>query len=142
MLTRGPGEETRRGCSAARGSSFGGEENVERLMGYCVRATHTHVRRGATWHLGPLAKRAAARTVLALGIAPSAHGSRERRFGHRAGQPQHPFLLLFVFYLFPAIKFIHNNEPHIKWIHTEAKHQTKTNIFQHDASIIFPLGFY
>jgi hypothetical protein len=53
------------------------------------------------------------------------------------------FLFLFIFlYLFPGIKFIYNNKPHIKWIHTAAKHQIKINIFQHDASIIISLGFY
>jgi hypothetical protein len=54
-----------------------------------------------------------------------------------------PFIIFLPFlFLFPAIKFIYYNELHIKWIHTKAKHHTKTNIFLHDASIIIPLGFY
>jgi hypothetical protein len=48
----------------------------------------------------------------------------------------------FILFSISAIKFIYNIEPHIKWIHTKANHQTKTNTFQHDASIIIPLGFY
>jgi hypothetical protein len=53
------------------------------------------------------------------------------------------FLFLFLNFLFSAIKFIYIIEPHVKWIHTKVRHQTKkTNIFQHDASIIIPLGFY
>jgi hypothetical protein len=54
-------------------------------------------------------------------------GSREHRSGHRAGQPHPPFLLLFIIflYLFPAIKFIYNDEPHIKWLHTEANIRQK-----------------
>jgi hypothetical protein len=59
------------------------------------------MRRGAAWRLGLLAKRATAGTVLALGIAPSVHDSREHRSGHRAGQPHPPFLLLFIiFYIY------------------------------------------
>jgi hypothetical protein len=34
------------------------------------------------------------------------------------------------------------NKLHSDWIHTKAKHHTKTNRFSHDASIIIPLGFY
>lgn len=41
-------------------SSFGEEENLERLMGCCVRATRTRVRRGVAWRLGLLCRRAAA----------------------------------------------------------------------------------
>jgi hypothetical protein len=52
------------------------------------------------------------------------------------------WVFLPILFLFPVIRFIYNNEPHIKRIHTKAKHQTKTNIFQHDASTIIPLGFY
>jgi hypothetical protein len=46
-----------------------------------------------------------------------------------------PFVFFF-FYFFTI------NELHADWIHTKAKHHTKTNIFLHDASIIIPLGFY
>jgi hypothetical protein len=42
-------------------SSFGEEENLELLMGCCVRATRTRVRRGVAWRLvGLLGRRAAA----------------------------------------------------------------------------------
>jgi hypothetical protein len=52
------------------------------------------------------------------------------------------FLFIYFSFLFPTIECIYNNEPHIKWTHTKEKHQTTTNIFQHDATIITPLGFY
>jgi hypothetical protein len=47
------------------------------------------------------------------------------------------FLLISFSFLFPTIRCFYHNEPHIKWTH-----QTKTNIFQHDTTIITPLGFY
>jgi hypothetical protein len=47
------------------------------------------------------------------------------------------FLLISFSFLFPTIICIYHNEPHIK-----LTHQTKTNLFQHDATIITPLGFY
>jgi uncharacterized Tic20 family protein len=51
-------------------------------------------------------------------------------------------LLLFIHFLFFLIKFIHKKDSRIKWMHTQAKHQTNINVFQHDATIIIPLGFY
>jgi hypothetical protein len=48
--------------------------------------------------------------------------------------------LFFFFFSFFYFLFFTINELHIDWIHTKAKHHTKTNIFPHDASIIIPLG--
>jgi hypothetical protein len=52
-------------------------------------------------------------------------------------------LFFFIFYFFSfLINIFTINELHTDWIHTKAKHHTKTNIFLHDASIIISLGFY
>jgi hypothetical protein len=86
------------------------------------------------------AAKRAARGALMQGTARGKCGSGPRgRAGlRRRGAMSFPFILFSI----SAIKFIYNIEPHIKWIHTKANHQTKTNTFQHDASIIIPLGFY
>jgi hypothetical protein len=52
------------------------------------------------------------------------------------------FLLFFFIFYFFSFLFFTINELHSDWIHTKAKHHTKTNRFPHDASIIIPLGFY
>jgi hypothetical protein len=52
------------------------------------------------------------------------------------------FLLFFYIFDFFFFLFFTINELHTDWIHTKAKHRTKTNIFPHDASIIIPLWFY
>jgi hypothetical protein len=48
----------------------------------------------------------------------------------------------FFYFLSFLIKFIHERESRIKWIHTQGKHQTNINVFKHDATIIIPLGLY
>jgi hypothetical protein len=68
-------------------------------------------------------------------------GPQKGQLGAEGGFPFYYFFFLFFFY-FPDIKFIYNNELHIRWIHAKAKHHTKTNVFPHDASTILPLGFY
>jgi hypothetical protein len=47
----------------------------------------------------------------------------------------------FFYFLSFLIKFIHERESRIKWIHTQGKHQMNINVFKHDATIIIPLGF-
>jgi hypothetical protein len=48
----------------------------------------------------------------------------------------------FFYFLSFLIKFIHERESQIKWMHIQGKHQTNINVFEHDATIIIPLGLY
>jgi hypothetical protein len=42
--------------------------------------------------------------------------------------------LYFIPFRLFIIKFIHNNEPQIKWMHTKFTNQTKIDVFWHDAT--------
>jgi hypothetical protein len=67
-------------------------------------------------------------------------GPRGRPTRGREGFPFYFIFFLFLF-LFPTIQFIYNNELHIKWIRTKAKHQTKQIYFSMMHPSLFPYGF-
>jgi hypothetical protein len=48
----------------------------------------------------------------------------------------------FIRSLFFLIKSIHRNKPQIQWMNTQAKHQIKIYVSQHDATTVITLGFY
>jgi hypothetical protein len=48
----------------------------------------------------------------------------------------------FSFFLFSFFLNLQERESRIKWMHIQGKHQTNINVFEHDATIIIPLGLY
>jgi hypothetical protein len=67
-------------------------------------------------------------------------GRRGRRSGARPAGGKWSWA--FFYFLSFLIKFIHERESRIKWMHIQGKHQTNINVFEHDATIIIPFGLY
>jgi hypothetical protein len=118
--------------AAARGS---GPARLARLLGYA------RLGRGSARWAGEGARWADARRWPG-GLRAGRQAAGALKFCGPRGCGR-PFSFCFsTFSISSFFLFFTINELHPDWIHTKAKHRTKTNIFPHNASIIILLWFY